>query len=159
MLGLARLHRYWLYSVISPPVWFGTKKKCKQLTHLLFRLSPRSASGLTLFFASARASASLLLLIFLHLWLAPLSLSLSLVMATTFSRVVFALQHTPSSHCPAVTRAHISTGRPAVQYWKKRKKVIVMQPMLCCLLLCWSVCSSLSLLILHVSCLPPMSLF
>ena len=47
-----------------------------------------------------------------------LSLFLSLVMATVFSRVVFALQHTASSHCPAVTRAHISTGRPAVLYWK-----------------------------------------
>lgn len=42
-------------------------------------------------------------------------------MATVFSRVVFALQHTASSHCPAVTRAHISTGRQAgctVLYWK-----------------------------------------
>lgn len=47
-----------------------------------------------------------------------ISLFLFLVMATVFSRVVVALQHTACSHCPAVTRAHISTGRLAVLYWK-----------------------------------------
>lgn len=61
--------------------------------------------------SSCSSTASLSLLISLHLFF-------SLVMATVFSHVVFALQHAASSHCPAVTRAHISTGRPAVLYWK-----------------------------------------
>lgn len=37
-------------------------------------------------------------------------------MATGFSCVVVAEQHTTRSHCPAVTRAHISTGGLAVLY-------------------------------------------
>lgn len=41
---LAWLHCYWLYSVISLLVWFGAEN-CKQLTHLLFPLSPHSANG------------------------------------------------------------------------------------------------------------------
>lgn len=41
---LAWLHCHWLYSVISAPVWVGSEN-CKQLTHLLFPLSLRSASG------------------------------------------------------------------------------------------------------------------
>jgi len=55
-------------------------------------------------------------------------------MATVFTRVVFARQHTASSHCPAVTRAHISTGRPAVLYWKS---------LLCNL--CYAACCSVGL--------------
>lgn len=41
---LAWLHRYRLYSVISPLVWFAAEN-CKQLTNLLFPLSPHSANG------------------------------------------------------------------------------------------------------------------
>lgn len=66
----------------------------------------------TLFFSSAAK------LPLCRYWTFSISFFLSLVMATVFSRVVFSLQHTASSHCPAVTRAHISTGRPAVLYWK-----------------------------------------
>lgn len=39
-------------------------------------------------------------------------------MATGFSCIVVAEQHTACSHCPAVTRAHISTGGLAVLYWE-----------------------------------------
>lgn len=67
-------------------------------------------------------------------------LHLSLVMATVFSRVVFSLLRTASSHCPAVTRAHISTGRPAVLYWKSH----------CYATLCYAACCSVGLL-LHLS--------
>lgn len=46
------------------------------------------------------------------------SLSIALVMATGVSCIVVAEQHTARSHCPAVTRAHISTGGLPVLYWE-----------------------------------------